>query len=112
MGVASLRSLASVSARTAASSSAARTLERSRPQRTDQVDREGMVGMANLGPDTNGSQFFITLGPAAHLNGSYTIFGRVIEGMDVVRSLAERDPQPGQTLAPGDALLSVTIEEK
>jgi cyclophilin family peptidyl-prolyl cis-trans isomerase/protein-disulfide isomerase len=75
-------------------------------------DREGLVGMANQGPDTNGSQFFITLGPAAHLNGKYTIFGRVLEGMDVARSLTERDPQPGQSLPPGDALLSVTIEEK
>jgi cyclophilin family peptidyl-prolyl cis-trans isomerase/protein-disulfide isomerase len=75
-------------------------------------DREGMVGMANQGPDTNGSQFFITLGPAAHLNAKYTIFGRVIEGMDVARSLTERDAQPGQTLPPGDTLLSVTIEEK
>jgi cyclophilin family peptidyl-prolyl cis-trans isomerase/protein-disulfide isomerase len=75
-------------------------------------DREGLLGMANSGPDTNGSQFFITLGPAPHLNGQYTIFGEVIEGMDVVRSLAQRDPQPGQVLPPGDTLLSVTIEEK
>jgi len=79
---------------------------------TLKYDSEGMVGMANSGPDTNGSQFFITLGPAPHLNGSYTIFGRVIEGMDVAKSLTERDPQPGQTLPPGDRLLSVTIEEK
>jgi cyclophilin family peptidyl-prolyl cis-trans isomerase/protein-disulfide isomerase len=75
-------------------------------------DKEGLVGMANQGPDTNGSQFFITLGPAPHLDGSYTIFGQVIEGMDVVKSLTERDPQPGQPLPPGDALLSVTIAEK
>lgn len=79
---------------------------------TLKYDREGMVGMANSGPDTNGSQFFITLGPAAHLNGSYTIFGRVLDGMDVARSLNERDPQPGQALPPGDTLLNVTIEEK
>jgi cyclophilin family peptidyl-prolyl cis-trans isomerase len=79
---------------------------------TLKYDREGMVGMANSGPDTNGSQFFITLGPAPHLNDSYTIFGRVLEGMDVAKSLTERDPQPGQTLPPGDKLLSVTIEER
>jgi cyclophilin family peptidyl-prolyl cis-trans isomerase/protein-disulfide isomerase len=75
-------------------------------------DREGLVGMANSGPDTNGSQFFITLAPTPHLNGQYTIFGEVTEGMEVVRSLTERDPQPGQSLPPGDRLLSVTIEEK
>lgn len=75
-------------------------------------DREGLVGMANSGPDTNGSQFFITLGPAPHLNGQYTIFGEVIEGMEVVKSLSQRNPQPGQTLPPGDKLLNVTIEEK
>jgi len=79
---------------------------------TLRYDREGVVGMANSGPDTNGSQFFITLAPAPHLDGSYTIFGQVIEGMDVVKSLSARDPQPGETLPPGDELLSVTIEEK
>lgn len=75
-------------------------------------DREGLVGMANSGPDTNGSQFFITLGPAPHLNGQYTIFGEVLEGMDVVKSLTERDPLPGATLPPGDRLLSITIAEE
>jgi cyclophilin family peptidyl-prolyl cis-trans isomerase len=68
--------------------------------------------MANSGPDTNGSQFFITLGPAPHLNGQYTIFGEVLEGMDVVKSLTERDPLPGATLPPGDRLLSITIAEE
>jgi peptidylprolyl isomerase len=45
----------------------------------------GILAMANAGPDTNGSQFFITLGAATHLNGGYTIFGRVASGMDSVR---------------------------
>jgi cyclophilin family peptidyl-prolyl cis-trans isomerase len=79
---------------------------------TLKYDREGVVGMANSGPDTNGSQFFITYGPAPHLDGGYSIFGQVIQGMDVARSLSERDPQPGQVLPPGDELISVTIEEK
>jgi cyclophilin family peptidyl-prolyl cis-trans isomerase len=71
-----------------------------------------MVGMANSGPDTNGSQFFITYGPAPQLNGKYTIFGKVLSGMDVLEQLTPRDPQPGVSLPAGDKLISVTIEEK
>jgi cyclophilin family peptidyl-prolyl cis-trans isomerase len=75
-------------------------------------DRAGVVGMANAGPDTNGSQFYITLAPVPHLDGGYTIFGQVIEGMEVVESLTPRDPQQGGSLPPGDKILSVTIVEK
>jgi len=79
---------------------------------TLQFDKAGLVGMANSGPDTNGSQFFITYGPAPHLNGSYTIFGKVLSGMDVLEQLTPRNPQPGVSLPPGDKLINVTIEEK
>jgi len=73
-------------------------------------DRAGLLAMANSGPDTNGSQFFITYGPVGHLNGSYTIFGEVIEGMDVVESITPRDPnQSGGAL--GDLIISITVEE-
>jgi cyclophilin family peptidyl-prolyl cis-trans isomerase/protein-disulfide isomerase len=75
-------------------------------------DGAGVVGMANSGPDTNGSQFFITYAPVPHLDGSYTIFGRVLSGMDVLEALTPRDPQPGVHLPPGDTLIKVTIEEK
>jgi len=75
-------------------------------------DRPGVVAMANSGPDTNGSQFFITRSPAPHLDGGYTIFGQVIQGMDVVAGLTPRDPAQGGELPPGDQILSVTIEEK
>lgn len=79
---------------------------------TLKFDAAGLVGMANSGPDTNGSQFFITYGPAPHLNGNYTIFGKVLSGMDVLEGLTPRDPQPGVSLPPGDKLINITIEEK
>jgi cyclophilin family peptidyl-prolyl cis-trans isomerase len=75
-------------------------------------DREGLVAMANAGPDSNGSQFFITYGPQEQLNGGYTIFGRVIEGMDVARSLSPRNPATDPGASPGDKILDVVIEER
>ncbi len=74
-------------------------------------DKEGVVAMANAGRDTNGSQFFITFGPQEFLNGGYTIFGQVIEGMDVVNSIKLRDPQTNPDFE-GDAIKSITITEE
>ena len=73
-------------------------------------DAAGMVAMANTGPDTNGSQWYITLAPVTHLDGGYTIFGRVLEGMDVVEGITPRDPATGVDLPDGDRIQSVTIE--
>lgn len=76
-------------------------------------DKAGVVGMANSGENSNGSQFFITYGPAVNLDGKYTIFGQVIEGMDVAQNLTPRDPDKGgSNLPPGDAIQSVDIQEK
>lgn len=77
-----------------------------------QYDTAGVVGMANAGADTNGSQFFITMIAMPDLNGSYSIFGKVIRGMEVVRSLSERDLSLGTPLTEGDRILTITIEEK
>jgi cyclophilin family peptidyl-prolyl cis-trans isomerase len=73
-------------------------------------DGPGVLGMANAGPGSNGSQFFITYAAAPKLNGGYTVFGKVISGMDVVESLTPRDPAQSMVLPPGDKILSVTIE--
>jgi cyclophilin family peptidyl-prolyl cis-trans isomerase len=54
-------------------------------------DSEGVVAMANSGADTNGSQFYITLGATPHLDGGYNVFGRVIRGMEAVREIAVGD---------------------
>jgi len=75
-------------------------------------DGPGVVGMANAGADSNGSQFFITYAAQPTLDGSFTIFGHVIEGMDVASSLTPRNPTENADLPPGDEILSVTIDEK
>ena len=76
-------------------------------------DEPGILAMANAGPNTNGSQFFITVAPTTWLNGKHTIFGKVIDGMDVVYTISKV-----QTSKPGDKPLkdvvmeSVTIEQR
>ena len=70
---------------------------------------EGIVGMANAGPNTNGSQFYIMLGDAPHMTNRYTAFGRITEGMDVVQALRPRIPEADRE--PGDQMVTVTITE-
>lgn len=75
-------------------------------------DKAGVVGMANAGENTNSSQFFITYAPQPTLDGSYTIFGQVIEGMDVVESLTKVNPQTDQTAIAPDTIISVVVTVK
>lgn len=73
-------------------------------------DREGLLAMANAGPGTNGSQFFITFGPTEWLNNRHTIFGEVVEGLDILDALTLRDPNTGPDFE-GDTLYTIIIEE-
>jgi len=72
-------------------------------------DKPGVLSMANAGPGTNGSQFFITHIPTPHLNYKHSVFGQVVSGMDVLLSIPERDPVKVNT--PAVKLNKVTIQE-
>lgn len=72
----------------------------------------GMVAMANSGPDTNGSQWYITLDDTSQLDGDYTIFGMVTDGMDVVQAITPRDPNTNPNAPVGDMIVSIEISEQ
>ena len=72
-------------------------------------DRPGILSMANRGPNTGGSQFFITHAATPWLDDRHTVFGEVVGGMEVVNALRERDPQSARE--PGDRIERVQIEE-
>jgi len=60
----------------------------------------GVISMANAGPNTNGSQFFITHAPQSHLDGKHTVFGKIVEGQDVIYAIRT-----------GDEMIAVTVEQ-
>ena len=61
---------------------------------------QGVISMANAGPNTNGSQFFITHSPQLHLNGNHTVFGKVVNGQDVVDAVQQ-----------GDKIIHISVSE-
>ncbi len=70
---------------------------------------EGILAMANRGPNTNGSQFYITLGACPHLDGGYTIFGKISEGMDIIKNIGSTPTAPGDRPLEDVVINNVTI---
>ncbi|HKJ28269.1 MAG TPA: peptidylprolyl isomerase, partial [Anaerolineales bacterium] len=81
---------------------------------SDQIafDRPGMVAMSNAAPDLVNSQFFMTSIPISNFNGQFTIFGEVVDGMDVLRQLTPRDPELNPLEPFSNYILDVIISKQ
>jgi len=75
-------------------------------------NRAGILSMANAGPNTNGSQFFITLGPTPHLDRRHSVFGAVVEGLEVVQQIGKVKTRTGDRPVTPVVMNKVTIERR
>jgi len=78
---------------------------------TSHLHEAGALSMANAGPNTNGSQFFICYAPQHGLDGRHSVFGQLVEGMDVLESITPRDPSKSPQFE-GDKIIKITIKEE
>ena len=74
-------------------------------------DQPGMLAMANSGPATNGSQFFVTVAPTPHLNGAHTIFGQITQGQEVADAISLAKTRPGNIPVTPILILGIDIEK-